>query len=44
MKTKRKAIVHVTIIVVVVGLIAIAILLANRSFDFVGFLKKLHGG
>ncbi len=41
---KKKAVVHLTILVVVVSLIIIAALLANSNFDFVGFVLKLHGG
>ncbi len=41
---KKKAVVHLTILAVVVGLIIIAILLANSNFDFVDFVLKLHGG
>jgi len=41
---KKKAVVQLAILAVVIGLIIIAILLANSNFDFVGFVIKLHGG
>ncbi len=41
---KKNAVVHLTILVVVVSLIIIAVLLANSNFDFVNFVIKLHGG
>ncbi len=41
---KKKAVVHITILVVIVSLIVIAVLLANGNFDFVDFVIKLHGG
>jgi hypothetical protein len=45
MNTKKKVTVRlITILVIVIGLIIIASLLANCNFDFVAFLKKLHGG
>jgi hypothetical protein len=42
MGLKRKIVSLITIIILVIGLIAIATLLWN--FDLLGFLKKLHGG
>ena len=41
---KKNAVTHITIIVVIVGLIVIAVQLANSNFDFANFLIKLHGG
>ena len=41
---KKKAIVHLTILAVVIGLIVIVVLLASSNFDFVDFVVKLHGG
>jgi len=41
---KKKTAVQVTILVIVAGVIVIAVLIANQGIDFVGFLKRLHGG
>jgi hypothetical protein len=42
--TKNNAVVHITILIVVISLIVIAGLLATSNFDFVDFMLKLHGG
>ncbi len=44
MSTKKKAVVPITILVVVISLIIITVLLANSNFDFINFIVKLHGG
>ena len=43
-RAKKKAVVHITIFVVVISVIVIAILLATSTFDFTNFVIKLHGG
>ncbi len=44
MDRKKNAVVHVTILAVLISLIVIALVLANSNFNFADFLLKLHGG
>ncbi len=44
MNTNKKTIQHIVILIVVIGLIVIAGMLAGGNFDFVNFVMKLHGG
>ncbi len=41
---KKRIVTWLVILAVVIGLIVIAVLLTNSGFDFVEFMKKLHGG
>ncbi len=42
-RSKKRAVTHLAILAVVVGLLLIGVMLFS-SFDFVGFVVKLHGG
>jgi len=39
---KKSLVVHITILIVIVSLMAITALLANSNFNFVDFVIKLH--